>query len=206
MRNGMTRDLKKHLLVIAALAALSACNEKPKADASPSPAASADASPEQQAQAGAVQGQTSQIDWEAARKAKAEATRGDQTVSIAAAPSGPPPAVPMLLPAGVVRAANAQAPQIHKTDTGYFANYDMPKFSATVTGTNKSYVTGAPSAGSKEALKFTTGEGEATMSFSRFGADYTIQFECKQIDGGDSCITEAEAKEFADSLFVAQTQ
>ena len=51
-----------------------------------------------------------------------------------------------------------------------------------------------------------SGEGEATMSFSRFGADYTIQFECKQIDGGDTCITEAEAKEFADSLFVAQTQ
>lgn len=204
----MTPDLKTHLLVIAALAALTACNPKPKADASPSPAApnAASASPDQQAQAGAPETKTGQIDWDAARKAKAEATRGDQTVSIAAAPSGPPPAVPMLLPAGVVRAANAQAPQIHKTDTGYFANYDMPKFSATVTGTNKSYVTGAPAAGAKEALKFTVGEGEATMSFSRFGADYTIQFECKQIDGGDTCITEAEAKEFADSLFVAQTQ
>jgi len=203
----MTPDLKKHMLVIAALAALSACNEKPKADASPSPAPAngAPASPDQQAQAG-PESKTGQIDWEAARKAKAEASRGDQTVSIAAAPSGPPPAVPMLLPAGVVRAANAQAPQIHKTDTGYFANYDMPKFSATVTGTNKSYVTGAPAVGAKEALKFTAGEGEATMSFSRFGADYTIQFECKQIDGGNTCISEAEAKEFADSLFVAQTQ
>jgi predicted small lipoprotein YifL len=203
----MTPDLMKHALVIAALAALTACNEKPKADASPSPAppAAASASPDQQAQAG-PEAKTGQIDWEAARKAKAEASRGDQTVSVAAAPGGPPPAVPMLLPAGVVRAANAGPPAIRKTETGYFANYDMPKYSATVTGTNKSYVTGAPSAGAKEALKFTIGEGEATMSFSRFGADYTIQFECKQIDGGDTCITEAEAKEFADSLFVAQTQ
>lgn len=206
----MTR-LTSHGLVVAALAMLAACNEKPGATASPSPAASnaeaSPAAPEQQAQAASgPEAKTASIDWDAARKAKAEATRGDQMVGVAAATNGPPPPVPMLLPAGVVRAANAAPPSIHKTDTGYFANYDMPKFSATVTGTNKAYVTGAAPAGDKEAMKFTVGEGEATASFSRFGADYTIQFECKQIDGGDSCITEQEAKEFVDSLFVAQTQ
>jgi hypothetical protein len=55
-------------------------------------------------------------------------------------------------------------------------------------------------------MKFTTSEGAAQLAFSRYGADYVIEFECREIDGAESCITEPEAKEFADSLFVAQTR
>jgi hypothetical protein len=43
---------------------------------------------------------------------------------------------------------------------------------------------------------------ETTSSFFRAVESGDID----QVDGGASCITEPEAKEFADSLFVAQTQ
>jgi hypothetical protein len=55
-------------------------------------------------------------------------------------------------------------------------------------------------------MKFTTSDASAQLTFSRYGADYLIEFECREVDGPEGCITEAEAKEFAESLFVAQTQ
>jgi hypothetical protein len=39
-----------------------------------------------------------------------------------------------------------------------------------------------------------------------YGADYLIEFECREVDGAESCITEQEAKDFAERLFVAQTR
>jgi hypothetical protein len=77
-----------------------------------------------------------------------------------------------------------------------------------VTGSQKAYVasTGGESAADKETPKFQTIEAGARLVFSRFGASYEIAFECRQVDGPEGCITEAEAKEFADSLFVAQSQ
>jgi hypothetical protein len=198
--------MKAHI-AIATLALLGACdNSKPAAKTDQNPAAAASpagASSDMTAQN--TQAVTAKIDWDAARKAKAADSAKAQTAQVAAATQGPPPPVPMLLPSGIVRAANAQAPQVHKTETGYFATYDLPKYSASVTGTNKSYATGG-AAGDKTAMKFTQGSGEASLSFSRFGADYLIQFECKQIDGDETCINEAEATEFASKLFVAQTQ
>ena len=49
-------------------------------------------------------------------------------------------------------------------------------------------------------------EAGASLSFSRYGADYLIEFECREVDSPDGCITEAQAKEFAESLFVAQSR
>ena len=54
--------------------------------------------------------------------------------------------------------------------------------------------------------KFQRSEGSAQLAFSRYGADYLIEFECREIDSPEGCITEAQAKEFAESLFVAQSR
>jgi hypothetical protein len=199
--------MKAYLL---AAAAVLTCGCTPKND-TPASEASASAAPGQQAEAtpGAPPAATrGTIDWEAARTARAAASRGDQTLTAQAVTGGPPPAVPMLLPSGVVRAQNAGPPTIHKTDDGYFATYQTPTYDATVNGTNVAYATGGTptAAAQREAYRFTAEEGGASLSFSRFGADYLISFECKQIDQGANCITEDQAKAFADSLFVAQTQ
>jgi hypothetical protein len=55
-------------------------------------------------------------------------------------------------------------------------------------------------------MKFTTVEAGAQLAFSRYGADYVIEFECREVDSPEGCITEAQAKEFAESLFVAQSR
>ena len=55
-------------------------------------------------------------------------------------------------------------------------------------------------------MKFQPAEAGASLSFSRYGADYLIEFECREVDSPDGCINEAQAKEFAESLFVAQSR
>ncbi len=145
-----------------------------------------------------------EIDWEAARTARSQSNVTDANVQIQSATGAPAP-VPMLLPSGVVMAQNARPPAVVTTADGYFANYQTPRYDAIVNGTKTAYDSGAP-AGDREAMVFSTGEGAAQLAFSRFGADYLIEFECRVMDDGESCITEAEAREFADSLFVAQTQ
>ena len=64
----------------------------------------------------------------------------------------------------------------------------------------------AKPAGDKTEMKFTTVEAGAQLAFSRYGADYVIEFECREVDSPEGCITEAQAKEFAESLFVAQSR
>ena len=148
----------------------------------------------------------SQINWEAARadlsKRPADAPATVQSVG----KEGPAP-VPMLLPSGIAQTASDRPTPPVVTEDGYFATYHRPKYDVIVNGSKRAYAAaGQASQGSKETMKFTTGEASAQLSFSRYGADYLIEFECREVDGGDSCITEPEAKEFAESLFVAQTQ
>jgi len=148
------------------------------------------------------------INWDAARADKAKAP-ASAAATIQSVGSGEPAPVPMLLPSGIVQTQSASdrpTPPVVTKD-GYFATYHLPKYDAIVNGSMTSRAAaGQKSLGDKEALKFTTGEASAQLAFSRYGADYLIEFECRQVDGGDSCITEQEAKDFADSLFVAQTR
>jgi hypothetical protein len=149
---------------------------------------------------------TSDIDWEAARadRSKSDVTAPNVTVQSAPGVDGPPP-VPMLLPSGIVQPQNARPPTIVTTDDGYFATYQTPRYDAVVNGSAAAVATGsAPS--DKTQMQFDVTDGGAQLAFSRYGADYLIEFECRQIDGGETCITEDEAKAFADSLFVAQTR
>jgi hypothetical protein len=150
--------------------------------------------------------QEGQIDW---AKAQADFTAkrpADAPVLPQSVQDKPSP-VPMLLPSGIVQTASDRPTPPVVTKDGYFATYHLPRYDAIVNGSMKAYTgTGSAAAGDKEAMKFTMGEAVASLAFSRYGADYLIDFECREIDGPTSCITEAEAKEFAESLFVAQTR
>lgn len=192
-------------LVILASAALfaAACTQEAPAD----PAASTAPAPaEETVQTASAPSQEGQIDW---TKAQADFTAkrpADAPVLPQSVQDKPSP-VPMLLPSGIVQTASDRPTPPVVTKDGYFATYHLPRYDAVVNGSMKSYTgTGQAAQGDKEAMKFTMGEAVASLAFSRYGADYLIDFECREIDGPQGCITEAEAKEFAESLFVAQTR
>ncbi len=192
------------VLVLAGLAAAlaSACTQEtpkgPDAAVQP-PSETAGAQP------AAVPSVEGKIDWDKARadlsKRPADAPVLPQSVQ------DKPAVVPMLLPSGIVQTASDRPSPPVITKDGYFANYHLPRYDAIVNGSMKAYVApGQTGTADKEAMKFTTGEASAQLTFSRYGADYIIEFECREVDGPEGCITEAEAREFADSLFVAQTR
>ncbi|MBI1361332.1 MAG: hypothetical protein GC155_13730 [Alphaproteobacteria bacterium] len=192
------------VLTLAPLLVLAAC-EKETAQGAPPAATVAGAPPAPGSGPQAVQ---SAIDWAAARADRAKAPVNDAPVTIQSADgaAGGLPKVPVLLPSGIVQTQSAGPPALVSTDDGYFATYKTPKYDAIVNGSMQAYKTGQTSAAAKGDLKFTQSEAGAQLSFSRYGADYLIQFECHEADGATSCITEDEAKAFADSLFVQQTQ
>jgi hypothetical protein len=195
-------------LVLASVVALAAaCTEEGAGPSDPSqnPEQAASPSPDQ-ALAG-PQAVEAQINWDAARADLAKRP-ADAPVTIQTAGQDGPSPVPMLLPSGVALPQGAdQRPTIPVvTKDGYFATYHLPRYDAIVNGSQRAIASGQAAQGDKEAMKFTTGEASAQLAFSRYGADYVIEFECREVDGAESCITEQEAKEFADSLFVAQTR
>ena len=49
-------------------------------------------------------------------------------------------------------------------------------------------------------------EAGAQVSFSRYGADYLIEFECRILDGEENCISQEEALDVAKGLFVAAAE
>ena len=200
------------ILTTAILAGLglAACTDKGAGPTDPTQAAAPPAGAPADQQAATPAGPpavTSTINWDAARADLAKRPASVQGVTIQSAGNSGPPPVPMLLPSGVVSSQSADRPTPPVvTDDGYFATYHLPKYDAIVNGSNKAYTSGQASTGNKEEMKFQTGEASASLSFQKYGASYTIDFECREVDGGDSCITEAQAKDFANSLFVAQTQ
>lgn len=145
------------------------------------------------------------IDWD---KARADLSRRPADAPVLPQSVQDQPAVvPMLLPSGIVQTASDRPTPPVITKDGYFATYHLPRYDAIVNGSMKAYLTpGQAAKGDKEAMRFTTGDASAQLTFSRYGADYIIEFECRQVDGPEGCISESEARAFADSLFVAQTR
>lgn len=195
-------------LVLASMVALAAaCTEEGAGPSDPSQNPEQAAAPAPDQQLAGPQAVDNQINWEAARadlsKRPADAP---VTVQQTAGQEGPSP-VPMLLPGIATAQSTDQRPTIPViTKDGYFATYHLPRYDAIVNGSQRAIASGQAAQGDKEAMKFTTGEASAQLAFSRYGADYVIEFECREVDGAESCITEPEAKEFADGLFVAQTR
>jgi hypothetical protein len=192
------------LLLLASLAAIAAaCTQEKAAD----PVAAAPPATDGAVQVASAPSVDGQIDW---AKAQADFTAkrpADAPATVQTAGQEGSSPVPMLLPSGIVQTASDRPTPPVVTKDGYFATYHLPRYDATVNGSMKAYTaTGQAAGGDKEAMKFTVGEASASLAFSRYGADYLIDFECREVDGPGGCITEAEAKEFAESLFVAQTR
>jgi hypothetical protein len=188
-----------HMAAAAFLAALAACTEQ-------SPAAPAD-QPAATPQAAAPQGPaavTAEVNWDAA---KADLAKRPTDVVVPQSVGDGPLLVPMLLLGGIVQTQSDRPTPPRVTKDGYFATYHLPRYDVIVTGSQKAYaVGGATPDADKEAPKFETVEAGARLNFSRYGASYEIAFECRQVDSPEGCISEAEAKEFAESLFVAQSR
>lgn len=148
-----------------------------------------------------------EIDWVAARQAKIQAIEAGQNADSAiaqAAGNASLSPVPVMLPSGIVMPANEKQ-TVAFTPDGYFASYPGAKYDIIVNGTNEVFDTSSPNADADELsqMKFNEMEAGAQISFSRFGADYLVEFECNFLDGDTSCISEEEAKSVVDGLFVA---
>jgi len=195
--------MKALLLAGVGALALVACTE----EKAPDPTAATPAAEEptlQVASAPQVPTVEAQVNWEAAR---ADMAKRPSDVVVPQAAGTDPLTVPMLLPVIVQTASDRPVPP-RITKDGYFATYHLPRYDVIVNGSMKAYAAGAqaPAATDKSEMKFQTSEGSAQLAFSRYGADYLIEFECREIDSPEGCITEAQAKEFAESLFVAQSR
>jgi len=194
---------------IASLAALTlaaaACTQEAAAPADPAAAAPpAGEEPVVSTASAGPQVVANTIDWEAAR---ADAAKRPADVVVPQSVGSEPLTVPMLLPGGMVQTASDRPTPPRIVKDGYFATYHTPRYDVTVNGSSKAYAVGGDApATDKAEMKFQTVEAGAQLTFSRYGADYVIDFECREVDSPEGCITEAEAKEFADSLFVAASR
>ena len=202
--------MRTSLLACAMALAIAGCEKAPQAASAPG-APGGDQlvqTPSARGAASGPQAVQSTIDWAGARADRAKAPVNDAPVTIQSVDgkAGGLPQVPVLLPSGIVQTQSAGPPALVTTDDGYFATYKTPKYDAIVNGSKQAYKTGQAASANKGAIKFTPAEAGAQLAFSRYGADYLIQFECHEADGAKSCISEDEARAFADGLFVQQTQ
>jgi hypothetical protein len=161
-----------------------------------------------------VSAQERPIDWDKAQKdapppavtAAAPRSAFDADVQIAAV--GAP--APMLAPPTTVSIAaglDDDDATVRVTQDGYFATFPGPRYDVTVHGTKSFYVAPAGAPPAKEAAKapdadyrFELGEGEAQVTFRRYGADYLITFACKTGPADAACISQADALAFARRL------
>ena len=195
-------------LVLASMVVLAAaCTKEGAGPSDPSQNPEQATAPAPDQQLAGPQAVDAQINWDAAR-ADLSKRPADAPVTIQTAGQEGPSPVPMLLPSGIAATQSTdQRPTVPVvTKDGYFATYHLPRYDAIVNGSQRAIASGQAAQGDKEAMRFTTGEASAQLGFSRYGADYVIEFECREVDGAESCIAEPEAKEFAESLFVAQTR
>ena len=178
-----------------------AANETP--DTAAEPGAELPVRPES-ASSGAV------IDWEAARRDLASRSADDMEGSFSVQSGGDAPPVPVFLPSGPVAAQSGEvAVRFQPTNDGYYAFFPAETYDIIVNGTN--VVMTEPGAGAPpartDAFSFQPTTNGAQVAFSRYGADYLVEFECKElVNGSPACITEDEAVAFARDLAISGTR
>lgn len=157
---------------------------------------------------GAV-GQEAAIDWEAARQdlaARPLETR-EGAFQIASGEAAPP--VPVFLPSEPVTVQGGEAQvRFQPMTDGYYAFFPGEDYDIIVNGTNK--VIAAPGETVQprsEAFEFRPTTTGAQVAFSRYGADYLVEYECKELTNGlPACITEEAAVAFAKDLVISGTR
>lgn len=151
----------------------------------------------------------SSVDWEAARRdlaARPIETR-EGSFQIASGEAAPP--VPVFLPSAPVTVQGGEADvRFQPMSDGYYAFFPGERYDTIVNGTNK--VIAAPGEQVQprgEELTFQPTTTGAQVSFSRYGADYLVEFECKELTNGlPACITQEEAEAFATDLVISGTR
>jgi hypothetical protein len=146
------------------------------------------------------------IDWEAARRDLAARTLADPDAAFQVASGEDAPAVPVFLPSAPVTAQGGEAAvRFQPTSDGYYAFFPGEEYDTVVNGTN--VVIAAPGeaiTARTAAFSFQPTTNGAQVAFSRYGADYLVEFECKElVNGAPACISEADAVAFATDLAIS---
>ena len=149
------------------------------------------------------------IDWEAARADMASTSSDEHETGFQVASGGSAPPVPVLLPTGIVIPQGAESGvRFQPVSDGYFATYPGVDYDIVVNGTNE-VIRPENTTGTAEdsVLTFTPTMTGAQVSFSRYGADYLVEFECKSLTGDKAdCISEGEALDVTEKLVIAGTR
>ncbi|MFN7180139.1 hypothetical protein [Hyphomonas sp.] len=151
----------------------------------------------------------SSIDWEAARRDLAARPLEEREASFSIQSGGDAPPVPVFLPSAPVSVQGGEtAIRFQPTSDGYYAFFPGDAYDIIVNGTNVVFLapgeTPQPRAETYTFAPTTTG---ASVTFSRYGADYLVEFECKVFTAGQpNCITEDEALAFARDLALSGTR
>ena len=149
------------------------------------------------------------IDWEGARRDLAARPLEEREGSFSIQSGGDAPPVPVFLPSAPVSVQGGDmAIRFQPTPDGYYAFFPSDAYDIVVNGTNVVILapgeTPQPRAETYSFSPTTTG---ASVTFSRYGADYLVEFECKTFAAGvPNCITEEEAIDFARDLALSGTR
>ena len=144
-----------------------------------------------------------EIDWASARE---DLAANDGNIVQIQSAGEEPANVPVLLPTGIVTSQSAgNGPVFRRTSDGYFAFYPGDAYNIIVNGTNEVVEADAiKKTNSERSAVFSTTVAGAQVWLSRYGADYTVEFECNALENEDStCIEEDAAMEIANNLIVS---
>jgi len=149
------------------------------------------------------------IDWEAARRDLAARPLEEREGSFQVESGGDAPPVPVFLPSGPVAAQSGDvAVRFQPTSDGYYAFFPTETYDIIVNGTNVVMSEpGAAPAPRTDVFVFQPTTTGAQVAFARYGADYLVEFECKELVSGlPACITEEAAVAFARDLAISGTR
>lgn len=143
------------------------------------------------------------IDWDQALAdiAAQREEAGDTGLAQIAAAGDPSP-VPVLMPSGIVTPQSAAPPRYKGLEDGYFATFQGVKYDIVMNGTVSKFATGDTPDAERPEYVFTATDSGAQLAFSRYGADYLIEFECNVLEEGLTCIDRDEAIQVAEELVV----
>lgn len=149
------------------------------------------------------------IDWDAARRDLAARPLEEREGAFQVASGEAAPPVPVFLPSLPVGAQSGETPvRFQPMKDGYYAFIPGDAYDTVVNGTNKVIAApGEAKAVRDEGFHFQPSTTGAQVAFSRYGADYLIEFECKELTNGlPTCITQDEAVAFAEELVISGTR